>query len=58
MKNIHVLPTDNEQHSIIQKHTGLLLKQTKEKHFSGNKMNLYITNDEEIKEGDWVWINQ
>jgi hypothetical protein len=54
MKNIHILPTDNEQHSIIQKHTGLLLKQTKEKHFSGNKMNLYITSDEEIKDGDWI----
>lgn len=50
MKNIHILPTDKEQHSIIQKHTGLLLKQTKQKHFSGNKFNLFITSDEEIKE--------
>ena len=53
MKNIHLLPTTKEQHSIIQKHTGLLLVQTPGKHYSGKKLNLYITNDEEIKVGDW-----
>ena len=53
MKNIHLLPTTKEQHSIVQKNTGLLLIQTPRKEYSGTKLNIYITNDEEIKEGDW-----
>jgi|LakMenEpi03Aug12_release.lakeMendotaPanAssembly.Ray.scaffolds.fasta_scaffold796692_1 hypothetical protein len=53
MKNIHLLPTTKEQHSIIRKHTGLLLIQTTDKVYSGTKLNLYITSDEKIKEGDW-----
>ena len=53
MKNIHLLPTTKEQHSIIRKNTGLLLVQTPRKEYSGTKLNLYITSDEEIKEGDW-----
>ena len=56
MKNIHLLPTEKEQHSIIQKNTGLLLVQTTDKVYSGTKLNLYITSDEEIKEGDkWIY---
>ena len=53
MKNIHLIPTNNEQHSIIQKNTGLLLIQTPRKEYSGTKLNIYITSDEEIKESDW-----
>ena len=53
MGNIHLIPTDNEQHSIVQKNTGLLLIQTPRKEYSGTKLNIYITSDEEIKEGDW-----
>jgi len=53
MKNIHLLPTTKEQHSIIQKNSGLLLVQTPSKDYSGKKLNLYITSDEEIKEDDW-----
>lgn len=53
MKNIFLLSTINKQHSIIRKHTGLLLVQTPNKDFNGEKFNLFITSDEEIKEGDW-----
>ncbi|MEY4573214.1 MAG: hypothetical protein RLZ10_2498 [Bacteroidota bacterium] len=49
MKNIHLLPTTKEQHSIIQKNTGLLLVQTPDKVYTGTKLNIYITSDEEIK---------
>jgi hypothetical protein len=55
MKNIHLIPTDNEQHSIIQKNDGLLLIQTPRKEYSGKKLNLYITSLEEIKEGVNQW---
>jgi hypothetical protein len=66
MKNIHLIPTDNEQHSIIQKNDGLLLIQTPRKEYSGKKLNLYITSEEEIKENYWflditdntLWKNQ
>jgi uncharacterized protein YneR len=54
MKNIHLIPTTKEQHAIIQKNTGLLLVQTRDKVYTGTKLNIYITSDEEIKEGDWV----
>jgi hypothetical protein len=59
MGNIHLIPTDNEQHSIVQKNTGLVLIQTPRKEYSGTKLNIYITSDEEIKEGDWyLYCNQ
>jgi hypothetical protein len=53
MKNIHLLPTTKEQHSIIRKNTGLLLVQTPRKEFSGTKLNIYITSNEEIKDGEY-----
>ena len=61
MKNLHVLPTDNYSplvHS-INKYGGYF----KSEHYSPMKemgdsyQNIYITNDEEIKEGDW-WLNR
>jgi hypothetical protein len=55
MKNIHLIPTTKEQHSIVRKHTGLLLIQTPLKEYSGTKLNIYITSNEEIKEGDWFY---
>jgi hypothetical protein len=54
MKNIHILPTDNEQHSIIQKNDGLLLIQTPRKEYSGKKLNLYITSEDDINENDFI----
>ena len=38
MKNIHLIPTDNEQHSIIQKNDGLLLIQTPRKEYSEDEV--------------------
>jgi hypothetical protein len=52
MKNIHLLRAYKEQHSIVRKNTGLLLIQTPRKEYSGTKLNIYITSDEEIKESD------
>ena len=53
MKNIHVLPTDKpselyiNMQGILSKSNSLLLR-LKSRH-------IYITNDEEIKEGDWIF---
>jgi hypothetical protein len=55
MKNIHLLPTTKEQHSIIQKNGGLLLVQTPDKVYTGTKLNIYITSDEKPKKGDWCY---
>lgn len=67
MKNIHVLPTSQVLFNSVIRHTDnsklqlvtnpsfnendakFLIKDTKWK-----PVNIYITNDEEIKEGDWV----
>ena len=57
MKNIHLIPTDNEQHSIVRKNTGLLLIQTPRKEYSGTKLNLYITSDEQPKHNDYYTID-
>lgn len=46
-----MLPTNDIEHVIIEKNTGLLLLQTKRKEFSGTKNHLYLTSNEEIKEG-------
>ena len=42
MKNIHVIPTIKA----IKNQKGIYIK--------GTSVNIYITNDEEIKEGDWI----
>jgi hypothetical protein len=50
MKNIHVLPTDKPSRLISSgKEFNLLQKSTIDKRCK----NIYITSDEEIKEGDW-----
>jgi hypothetical protein len=61
MKNIHILPTDKKI-----KNVGDLVKDQygdihiftkndgKEYGKTTTKLNIYITNDEEIKEGDWI----
>ena len=55
MKNIHLIPTDKPSRLILQ-NTKLLLSKYKEVNegFSEFNQNIYITNDEEIKEGDWI----
>ena len=56
MKNIHVLPTDKP--SRVYKHLGRELKYTsrnfEQKGLLCINQNIYITSDEEIKEGDWM----
>lgn len=49
MKNIHVLPTDKPSR-LFYNVGGALLFTNYENH---NGVNIYITSDEEIKEGDW-----
>jgi hypothetical protein len=58
MKNIHVLPTDKPSRVFITKDEGLgfdnqMLENTE---LDCQNQHIYITNDEEIKEGDW-WLN-
>jgi hypothetical protein len=55
MKNIHVLPTDKP--SRLRYNLSNVLVLTKESYRDYGKQvnqNIYITSDEEIKEGDWV----
>ena len=49
-----MLPTEDKQHAIIKKNTGILLKQTINLEYSGIKHQLYFTTDEEINLGDKV----
>lgn len=52
MKNIHVLPTDKAS-SLIIYNSKLKLVNYPVITPSGNQKHVYITSDEEIKEGDW-----
>jgi hypothetical protein len=56
MKNLHLISTDKPSRLILQ-NTKLLLSKYKEVNegFSEFNQNIYITNDEEIKEGDWKY---
>jgi hypothetical protein len=58
MKNIHVLPTDKPSRLWMTKLGNLSrchdIRPIKEA--LGNNINIYFTNDEEIKEGDWVYF--
>jgi len=53
MKNIHILPTDKPSRLYQIKGEPLMLD-SKFDNGTANK-HIYITNDEEIKEGDWVF---
>jgi hypothetical protein len=52
MKNIHVLPTDKPSRLLVNKENILVL--TSNYYSSSNPQNIYITSDEEIKEGYWL----
>jgi hypothetical protein len=59
MKNIHIIPTDKPSRLIKNNHSQLLLTiQTLplDKELGCFPQNIYITSDEEIKEGDWFMI--
>jgi hypothetical protein len=60
MKNIHLLPTDKPSrlglHNEVLDYAPLFGFELfdKNKNFRHNPVNIYITSDEEIKEGDWI----
>jgi hypothetical protein len=57
MKNIHVLPTEKPSRLIKNNHSQLLLTiQTLplDRELGCFPQHIYITNSEEIKEGDWI----
>jgi hypothetical protein len=61
MKNIHIIPTDKPSRLIKNNHSQLLLTiQTLplDKELGCFPQNIYITSDEEIKEGDWIIWNK
>jgi hypothetical protein len=60
MKNIHVLKTDKSSNIVISTIDGKLKLNNNTNdsvEYSGRNQNIYITSDEEIKEGDWCLLN-
>ena len=57
MKNVYILPT-NKPSSLIIYNSKLKLVNYPVITPSGNQKHVYITSDEEIKEGDWVVFNE
>jgi hypothetical protein len=62
MKNIYLIETDKPSRLLLSKRGNLqFLKDNSStnsnNHFIGTYQNIYITNDEEIKEGDYVYHN-
>ena len=59
MKNIHLIPTDNYSPLVLSssRYGGLFLSKyySPMKEMGDSYQNIYITSDEEIKEGDWVY---
>jgi hypothetical protein len=59
MKNIHLIPTDNYSQLVnsTSKYGGLFLSKyySPMKDMGDSYQNIYITSDEEIKEGDWCY---
>ena len=53
MKNIHVLPTDKPSRLAILHNGNLHIGTNFKKDLNVNPQHIYITSDEEIKEGDW-----
>ena len=62
MKNIQVIPTDKPSRLLRAKSNGnIFLNHSKDFIFDTEYweyLNIYITNDEEIKEGDWYFITE
>jgi hypothetical protein len=56
MKNIHLIPTDKPSRLALLHDDKLHIGTSWKKDFNVNPQNIYITSDEEIKEGDWfLW---
>jgi hypothetical protein len=56
MKNIHLIPTDKSSRLCYDKDDNLLFAPNAGFTIADGKQNIYITNSEEIKEGDWFMI--
>jgi hypothetical protein len=60
MKNIHVLPTDKPSRLYLNSENKTFITDVEMK--CGNTQHIYITSDEEIKEGDYKnlkeWLKQ
>ena len=52
MKNLHLIPTDKPSRLVLDDTTQHLMLINKGEALWGNQ-HIYITNDEEIKKGDW-----
>ena len=55
MKNIHILPTDKPSRLCLDSRDTLWFAPRSGYSIADGKQNIYITNDEEIKKGDWVY---
>jgi hypothetical protein len=57
MKNIHILPTDKASRLVLDVNKNLSLAFNKSIEESAkHRKHIYITSDEEIKEGDWLYV--
>jgi len=54
MKNIHILPTEKPSRLCYDKDDNLLFAPNTGFDISDGKQNIYITNDEKPKDGDWI----
>ena len=53
MKNVHILPTDKPSRLYLNSENKIFITDVEMK--CGNTQHIYITSDEEIKEGDWFY---
>jgi hypothetical protein len=62
MENLFVLPTDKPSRLLVRNDKPFVLMLKEHSPFATNdthqNQNIYITSDEEIKEGDWVYCNR
>lgn len=56
MKNIYVLPTDKPSRLQSNKYSKLFLSEVPKAYADCINQNIYITSDEEIKDGDWFLL--
>jgi hypothetical protein len=55
MKNVHLIATDKPSKLYVDSQNNICTADVEMK--CGNKRNIYITNSEEIKEGDWFYLD-
>jgi translation initiation factor 2 beta subunit (eIF-2beta)/eIF-5 len=58
MKNVHLIPTDKPSRLLLSGFKTLFLTPPMEFKSSDTYQNIYITSDEEIKEGDWLFSSK